>query len=272
VGFFHADPHPGNLLISNGNTINLLDWGMVGRLTPRDRHEVIDLITAIVEKDRRGLVDILLTITGAGDNIDRRALERDLIDVLDSHLVASISDLRLGQLVLDVTEMVRRYHLRIPTDLFMMIKSLVTAEGAVRLIHPEMDLVSEIRPHLKRLAGQRFSLEAAWHGARAFLFRLAAAPTRFPQRIGDIVEKMEQGRLRIEFEHRNLGGLLATLEKISSRLTMGVILGAMIIGSSLIITTGVPPIVYGYPLLGLAGYLIAALLGLWVVYDILRNR
>ncbi len=272
VGFFHADPHPGNLLISNGNTINLLDWGMVGRLTPQDRHEVIDLITAIVEKDSRGLVDILLTITGGGDGIDRRALERDLIDVLDSHLVASLSDLHLGQLMLDVTEMIRNYHLHIPTDLFMVIKSLVTAEGSVRLIHPEMDLVSEIRPHLKHLAAQRFSLDAAWHGARTFLFRLAAAPTRFPQRIGDIVEKMERGRLRVGFEHRNLGDLLATLEKISSRLTLGVILGAMIIGSSLIITTGIPPIVFGYPLLGLAGYLIAALLGLWVVYDILRNR
>ena len=272
VGFFHADPHPGNVLISGGDTINLLDWGMVGRLTPRDRHEVIDLITAIVEKDSRGLVDILLTMTDGGDDIDKRALERDLIDVLDSHLVASLSDLRLGRLILDVTEMIRTYHLQVPTDLFMMIKSLVTAEGTVRLLHPEMDLVSEIRPHLKRLAAQRFSLEAAWHGARAFLFRLAAAPTRFPQRIADIVEKMEQGRLRIGFEHRNLKELLATLEKIFSRLTMGVILGAMIIGSSLIITTGVPPIVFGYPLLGLAGYLIAALLGLWVVYDILRNR
>jgi ubiquinone biosynthesis protein len=83
---------------------------------------------------------------------------------------------------------------------------------------------------------------------------------------------MERGQLRIGFEHRNLAGLQATLEKIFSRLTMGVILGAMIIGSSLIITTGVPPIVYGYPLLGLTGYLIAALLGLWLVFDILRNR
>ena len=111
--------------------------------------------------------------------------------MFDSHPVASISDLGLGQLVLDVAEMICRYHLRIPTDLFMMTKSLVTAEGAVRLIHPEMDLVSEIRPHLQRMAAQRFSLDAAWHGAGAFLFRLAAAPTRFPQRIGDIVKKME---------------------------------------------------------------------------------
>ena len=146
VGFFHADPHPGNVIISNGNSINLLDWGMVGRLTPRDRHEVVDLITAIVGKDSRRLVDTLLTITAGGVDIDRPSLDRDLLDVLDSHLVASLSDLRLGQLVLDVTEMIRKYQLQIPTDLFMMIKALVTAEGTVKLINPEMDLVTEIRP------------------------------------------------------------------------------------------------------------------------------
>ena len=99
VGFFHADPHPGNVLISNGNTINLLDWGMVGRLTPTDRHEVIDLIAAIVERDSRRLVDTLLTITAGSVDIDRRSLERDLLDVLDFHLVDSLSELRLGQLV-----------------------------------------------------------------------------------------------------------------------------------------------------------------------------
>jgi ubiquinone biosynthesis protein len=272
VGFFHADPHPGNVLISNGNTINLLDWGMVGRLTSGDRHEVVDLIAAIVERDSRRLVDTLLTITIGGVDIDRRALERDLLDVLDSHLVDSLSELRLGQLVLDVTEIIRKYHLQIPTDLFMMIKALVTAEGTVQLINPEMDLVTEMRPHLKRLASQRFSPQSIWRGARAFLLKMAAAPTRFPKRIGDIVEKMEQGRLRIGFEHRNLGGLQTTLEKIFSRLTMGIILGAMVIGSSLIITTGIPPIIYGYPLLGLAGYLISAVLGLWLIFDILHNR
>ena len=272
VGFFHADPHPGNVIISNGNTINLLDWGMVGRLTPRDRHEVVDLITAIVEKDSRRLVDTLLTITAGGIDIDRRALERDLLDVLDSHLVASLSDLRLGQLVLEVTEMIRKYQLQIPTDLFMMIKALVTAEGTVKLINPEMDLVAEMRPHLKHLTTQRFNPQSIWRGARAFLLKMATAPTRFPKRIGDIVEKMERGRLRIGFEHRNLGGLQTTLEKIFSRLTMGIILGAMVIGSSLIITTGIPPIVYGYPLLGLAGYLISAILGMWLIFDILHNR
>ena len=272
VGFFHADPHPGNLIISGGNTINVIDWGMVGRLTPADRDEMVDLIAAVVEKDSRLLVDTLLTITAGGMDIDQRSLERDLLDILDAHLVASVSELNLGQLMLEIIDIIRTYRLRVPADLFMVIKALVSAEGAVRLIHPEMDFVAEIRPHLKRLVTQRFKPETLWQGARAFFFKLAVSPFRFPKRIGDIVEKMERGKLRIGFTHRNLEGLQSTLEKTFSRLTMGVILGALIIGSSLIITAGVPPILYGYPLLGLTGYLISAVLGLWLIFDILRNR
>lgn len=271
-GFFHGDPHPGNVLISEDNTIVLLDWGMVGRLTPRDRSEMVDLITAIVEKDSRLLVDTLLTITTGEIDIDRRSLERDLLDILDAHLVASLSELRLGQLVLEIMELIRKYRLSVPADLLMMIKSLVTAEGTVRLIHPEMDIVTEMRPHLKRLAAERFNPQLLWQGARTFLFKLAASPARFPRQIGDIIEKMERGKLRIGFEHRHLGGLLKTLEKTFSRLTMGVILAALIIGSSLIVTAGIPPIFHGYPLLGLTGYLISAVLGLWLIFDILHNR
>ncbi len=272
AGFFHADPHPGNMLISADGTLNLLDWGMVGRLTERDRDEMVDLIAAILEKDSRRLVDTLLTITGGGTDIDRRSLERDLLDIVDAHLVASVSELRLSRLVMEIMDMIGKYRLRIPTDLFMMIKSLVTAEGTVQLIYPQMDIAAEMAPLIKRLATRRFSPEVVWHGVRSLLFRLAAAPTRIPERIGDLFEKMEQGKLQIGFEHRNLAELRKTLEKTFSRLTMGVILAAMIIGSSLIITAGIPPIYHGYPLLGLSGYLVSALLGLWLVFDILRNR
>jgi ubiquinone biosynthesis protein len=272
VGFFHADPHPGNVLIAEGKTICLLDWGMVGRLTPRDRNEMVDLIAGIVEKDSQRLVDSLLTITAGGIDVDQRSLERDLLDILDAHMVASLSELRLGQLIMELTEIIRKYNLHLPTDLFIMIKALVTAEGTVQMIHPEMDLVTEMQPHLKKLAVRRFDPVSIWHGISSFLFKLAASPARFPKRIRDIVEKMERGKLRIGFEHQNLDGLQKTLEKTFSRLTMGVILGSMVIGSSLIITTGIPPIIYGYPLIGLTGYLISAVLGLWLIFDILRNR
>jgi len=271
-GFFHADPHPGNTIIRNGDTICLLDWGMVGRLTAADRFELIDLLAATVEKDSARLADIILDIAQAGAEIDRRGLERDLMDILDAHLAGSVAELHLGRLMLDIMDIIQDYRLRVPSNLFMMIKALVTAEGSVRLLDPSLDVVSEVRPYVRRLTMERFKPHVIWHALRNLAFKLAASPSRFPRRMSTLLSKMETGRLNIGFEHHNLGGLQQTLDQIFSRLTMGVIVAALIVGSSLIITTGIPPLFYGYPLLGLIGFLISAVFGLWLLYDIVRRR
>jgi ubiquinone biosynthesis protein len=270
-GFFHADPHPGNLLIS-GDTLSLLDWGMVGRLTVQDRHELLNMMTAIVERDAQRLTDTLLEITYGKVDLDPQELERDLLNLMDYHITASLEDLRLDRLFIDIIEIVRKHGLHIPPNHFITLKSLITAEGTARLLYPQLDTVAEMEPHIRRLAAQRFKPEVLWGHLRTMIFELAASPAKLPRRIGEIIRKLEHGDLRLHFEHHNLADLRATLEKIFSRLTMGIIAAAMIIGSSLIITTGIPPLVQGYPILGLVGYLIAAVLGLWVVYDILRNR
>jgi ubiquinone biosynthesis protein len=271
-GFFHADPHPGNIMVVDGNSLCLLDWGMIGRLGTKDRIHLIDLLAATVEKDSERLVDTLLTVSRASDTSDPQALERDVLEMLDIHMAGSVAEIRIGELMLDITDLIRKYRLRVPPDLFMMIKALVTAEASVRRIYPELDVISEIRPHVQRLAAQRFAPRRMFERLKVLLLKVASSPGEFPRRIGDIVAKMERGDFRLRFEHHHLDDLTSTLDKIFSRLTLGVIVGAMVIGSSLIITTGLPPLIGGYPLLGLAGYCISAVVGLWVVYDILRNR
>jgi ubiquinone biosynthesis protein len=233
---------------------------------------LIDLLAATVEKDSERLVDTLLAVSRAAEDTDPRALEKDVLELLDIHMASSVAEIRIGELMLDITDLIRNYRLRVPPDLFLMIKALVTAEASVRLIDPGLDVVSELRPQVRRLAAQRFKPKRMFDRFRALLMKMAASPGQLPHRVGGIIAKMERGDLRLRFEHHNLQDLTSTLDKIFSRLTLGVIVGAMIIGSSLIITTGVPPLVGGYPLLGLAGYCTSALVGLWVVYDILRSR
>jgi len=270
-GFFHADPHPGNLLISDGETLSLLDWGMVGRLTQQERHELINMMAAIVERDAQRLTDAIVVMT-SGRSVDRQELERDLLDLMDYHITATLEDLRLDRLFIDIIGIVRKHGLRIPTNHFITLKALITAEGTARLLYPQLDTVGEMEPQIRRLAALRFRPEIIWRHLRTLLFEIAGSPTKLPRRLSEIIGKLERGDLRLRFEHHNLDDLLATLDKTFSRLTMGVIAAAMIIGSSLIITTGIPPLFMGYPVLGLCGYLLAAVLGLWLVYDILRNR
>jgi ubiquinone biosynthesis protein len=271
-GFFHADPHPGNLLIADGETMSLLDWGMVGRLTQQDRHVLLNLMAAIVERDAQRLCDALLVITSGSSDLERQELERDLLNLMDYHITATLKELHLKRLIIDMMTIVRKYGLRIPSNHFITLKSLITAEGTARLLYPQLDVVGEMEPYVRRLAALRFKPDVLWRHLRTLIFEIAASPTKLPRQIGEIIHKLERGNLRLRFEHHNLADLLTILDKTFSRLTMGIIAAAMIIGSSLIINTGIPPLYLGYPVLGLVGYLISAVLGLWVVFDILRSR
>ena len=271
-GFFHADPHPGNLIIRHDGVLCILDWGMVGRLTDGDRYELIELISAVTERDSKRLVDALLLITQAQSGVNRRALERELLDILDSYAAVPIGEINMGSALLDITAVLREFRIRVPSDLAVMIKALVTSEGTARQIYPDLDVFSEAEEQVKLLATKRFRPKAVWRGIRNLFFHLVSLRENLPARMASIVEKVERGDLSIRFEHENLGGLRRTMENVSNRLTFGVIIGAMIIGSSMIITTGVEPLLFGLPALGLIGYLISGILGLWLIFNIIRTR
>jgi ubiquinone biosynthesis protein len=271
-GFFHADPHPGNLLVADGRRLCLLDWGMVGRLSERDRFELVDLIKSVVEKDSEALVDSLLILTKGEYGIDRRGLERELLDILDTYFSVPIKDMNLGHLLLDITTLLRGYRLRLPTDLVIMIKALITAEGTARQIYPELNIISQAEESIKRLAAERFRPGRLWHDLRGSIRHFMALQHQFPLRAFRIMDKLDRGELAIRFEHENLERLRRTLEHTFNRLTSGVIIAAMIIGSTMIITTGVGPLLFGFPALGVIGYLISGLLGLVLVFNIIRSR
>jgi ubiquinone biosynthesis protein len=271
-GFFHADPHPGNVHITRNNDICFLDWGMVGRLTDDDREELINLVDTIVKRDSARLVEALLLFANTRGSIDRRGLERDLLDVFDTYYALPLKDLSLGHLLLDLTELLGKYQLQIPADFSVMVKALVSAEGTARMLHPDLNVIAEAEPHIRELVGDRFRPRALLKNLRYMALRALALQKQLPRRLLQIVEKVERGNLSVQFEHKNLDPLQNTLENTFNRLTFGIIIAALIIGSSLIVTTGVKPLLFGLPALGLIGYCISACLGLWLVWNIIRKR
>ena len=271
-GFFHADPHPGNVLILDNNVFCLMDWGMVGRLTRRTRYELIDLINAVVDKESDRIREILINLTQADGRAIPRVLERQILDILDTYHSLPIQELNLGQLLLDISTMLRENRLTLPVDLAIMIKALITAEGTAREIYPDLNVVEEAKPYVRQLAMERWNPKVLWSDLRRNISTLFNLQRELPQRLRQIIEKIDRGELNIRFQHANLGGLRSTLENITNRLTLAVIIGALIIGSSMIITTGVKPLLFGFPALGIIGYLVSGVLGLWLVINILRSR
>ncbi len=272
-GFFHADPHPGNFLVVDEHKLCLLDWGVVGILPSEIRYELVELIAAIVDMEAEKVFDILISLTGANvAQINERVLLRDILEILHLYHSVTVGKLDLGQLLMDLNNMLRTHHIKLPSDLALMFKAMVTAEGTARQLYPELNVIAELEPFINRLSRERWSPSQIWRRFTRHLRLFLKLQQNLPGSIQRILRKLEHGELNIRFRHENLGGLQKSLDNVSNRLSFSIILGAVIIGSSMIITTGVKPLIFGYPVIGLVGYLISAILGLVVVFNIFRSR
>ena len=272
-GFFHADPHPGNFLVVKDNQLCLLDWGVVGILPSETRYELVELISAIVDMQAEKVFDTLVSLTGANvAEINARLLVRDILEILHLYHSVPVGKLDLGQLLMDLNSMLRTHHIKLPSDLALMFKAMVTAEGTARRFYPELDVIAEIEPFIRRLGVERWSPAQIWKRLARQLRSYLKLQSNLPGAIQRILQKVEQGDLNIRFKHENLGGLQKSMDNISNRLSFSIILASLIIGSSMIITTGVKPLIFGYPAIGLVGYLFSAIVGLLVVVNIFRGR
>lgn len=271
-GFFHADPHPGNFLIDEDENLILLDWGMVGRLTDKVRFELVDLISAVVENDVEIITDILLGFTIGQEKVNRDVLQNEVLEVISLFTRMPIKEVNLGQLLLELTSILRAHGRILTTDLSIMIKALITAEGTAKMLYPDLDVISEAEPLVKRLSRSRFSpgnILKIIHRNIRHIFRFQH---EFPRQALGIISKLDRGELAIRFRHENLEGMQSTMERIVNRLVVGIITGALFLGSSMVILADSGPKLWGYPTLGVIGYIIALVLVLKLIAAMIRSR
>ena len=270
-GFFHADPHPGNIFILPGNVICYLDFGMMGRIGRKSREHFADLIMNIVRRDEVKVTDALVRLTISDEEPNHNALERDVAEFIDQHFYRPLKELDLGKLLHQLLEMAARHRLTVPPDLFLMIKALSTAEGVGRVLDPDFDATERAAPFVRRIQLQRLHpkrvAEDIYDSGSDFLHLIK----EIPGELREILRQARQGRVKIEFEHRGLEPMLSTHDRISNRLAFAIVLASLIIGSSLIVLSGIPPKWHGIPVIGLAGFIIAGVMGLWLLFSIIKR-
>lgn len=272
-GFFHADPHPGNLLIMDDQRLCLIDWGLAGRLTEQDRFLLIEMLQAIAEKDSHALVAVLLRMSNTvKDTSSTGAMERDLLGLLDRFTAGESKLTDLGKMLMEMLALVGKHQLTLPTDYVVMIRALVIAEGSARQVYPELDVIAELGSYVHRLARRRYRPEKIWKTIRGSFVEFWLAQQDIPRRIEQFAAKAERGDLGLNLRLEKIERLMAVVESASNRLTAGIITGALIIGSSMIITTGVGPFLFGFPALGVIGYVLSVMLAVWILYTILRRK
>ncbi len=271
-GFFHADPHPGNIMLLPDGTLGYLDWGMVGRLAVSTRSDLLDFIAAVADRDSERVVAVLLKTTDAKAVRHPAPLERDILDILDGYTSLGLEEINVGRMLMEMTHVVRRHDIRIPPDLAVMNKALLTAQGTARLFDPRLNVIAEAEPFVRSLVRKRYAPRSMFETLRRMGQAIFSLHRTLPRRLESVFGKLEHGELAIRFRHENLDGLIDSLENASNRLSLAIVLAAMFVGSSMIIATDLEPKILGVPALGVIGYFISGLLGLWLAFIIIRRR
>lgn len=271
-GFFHADPHPGNIMVLEGNVIAPLDYGMVGYLDESTIEELSDVLVGVVRKDVPRVLRSFERLGISHQPEDRTGLEQALMDFINRYYQVPLKQLNVNILASEIFEIVQKFRLKLPANLALMLKAIVTVEGLGKTLYPEFDIISEVRPYVRRISLRRFDPRRRFRDGLAVLDDLYRLAEDIPQSARDIITKIRQGELRVQFEHRNLDNLISEMDRSSNRIASALIIAALIMGSSMVVQASVGPRLLGLPMLGLIGYLLASLLGLKLVWDILRSK
>lgn len=271
AGFFHGDPHPGNLLVTNDGRLCFLDWGLVGHLTPRLRLALAEFWEAAVARDAEGVVRVAMELAAEDARPNARELEREVSLVLREELDFESGRPALGRAMVRLLFIFGQGGIPLARDYALMAKAILSIEETGRILDPDFDL----RPHasevLRELWIQRWGARAIARRTREAARQLLPGLGELPADLSRVVRRLGHDNLAINLHHRGLGEHDEAMKVAANRIALGVIIGALIIGSSLVVTTGASPRLFGLPALGIIGYIVSALLGLRVIWDIIRH-
>ena len=270
-GFFHADPHPGNIFVLPANVICYLDFGMMGSIDRQSREDFADLVHSVVNRDEARAMQALLTLTQYDDEPDRRLLARDLGDFLGRHLYKPLKDIQMEKLLHQLMDMVSRHRLQMPPDLFLMMKALATVEGVGLSLDPDFEMVSQAAPFIQRVKMEQFRPERVASDIFRSGTELVRLIQEIPGELHELLRQIKRGKVKMEFEHVGLEPMLETHDRTSNRIAFSIVIAALVVGSALIVLSKTPPLLFGIPVIGIIGFLAAAVMGVWLLIAILRK-
>jgi ubiquinone biosynthesis protein len=270
-GFFHADPHPGNIFVLPNNIIAPLDYGMMGSLDDELMEAAGNLLTAIVKKDVNKIIRVFNDICIMETELDVKGLKIDLTDILDRYYQVPLYQLDVGRIINELIEIIRKHRIMLPADLTLMAKALITEEGVGRTLDPDFDFIAIATPYVQKIMARKLDPRRNLKEFVSMLDDFSRLIKVLPADVREIISKIKRDNLNIKFEHRGLEYFITELDKASNRLSFSLIIAALIVGSSFIIQVDKGPFVFGFNFIGVSGYLIAAILGLWLVIAIIRS-
>ncbi|APW59800.1 ABC1 kinase family protein [Paludisphaera borealis] len=263
-GFFHADPHPGNLRVLPGGVIAPLDYGMFGQLDGRTRERIADLLAGLIAQDVDRVLKALDALDVRGDQVDPKALRRDVDELIHAYPELSLDAIDLSVLLRELVRVIRTHHLHIPPDLVLLIRSLVTIESTGRQLDPHFDIARQLEPPLRALALRRYHPIRLLNQSVRTAEDLQRIATLLPDLLSHSLESIKRGELNVKFDLQGFERLVKQLIRASNILAMGIVISGLLVASSLVLRVGPASLAY-------TGYAAGVILSLWLGWTMSRS-
>lgn len=269
-GFFHADPHPGNLAIVEGERIVFYDFGQVGVIDRITREKAMDLLVGMMRYDVNAVTRALLDIGIGSQSVNQAEFRRDIARLQQKYYGLPLSQINIGEALSELIGLSFRYRVRIPAELSLLVKMLMTVENMVSQLDPQLGIVDIAEPYGKKVMKQRFSARQIKESLGTLLIDYASLAQTLPRDVDNVVKMLEAGEIKIQMEHTNLNRLTNKIDILSNRLALAIILASIIIGTSLVVEESKSNIISRFPIVE-AGFIAGILLGLGLVYSIFKS-
>jgi ubiquinone biosynthesis protein len=273
LGFFHADPHPGNFFLLPDNVLAPIDFGQVAYLSFDDRRLLKEMLLAIIDNDPARMMRALLRADMTSEKTQPDKLAREVESMLDTYHNLPLKDVPVGKVILQTFDLIRKHNVRPPAQFALMLKSLMTIESFALGMAPDFNIIDNLKPYARRLTFPAVEPRQMLRNFRGAIRDAGDLASRLPDDLYTILRKFRQGDFQLKIHHEHLENLVRTVDISSNRISFALIIAALLIGSSLLVPQeGAVLGLVTLQALGILGYVVAAVIGLWLLVSIIRSR
>ncbi len=270
-GFFHADPHPGNILITKEGRMAILDFGIIGKVDNKLLEHLSAVFVGLINFDVESMVEEMVSFGLVNRNADLRRIKRDLIDIILPVYGKEIGDVNVAKVMDDIINMGRKHHFRFPTDYLLIFKTFSFLESTGRKLNPDFNFLDFAKPYAKKIILKKYTPDAIFNECKNISIGYSNIVKRFPADYKVLVDKLKEDDLSINFIHRNLDIMSKEMDRSANRLSFSIIIAAIVLSSSLFILADVGPKILDISFFGLFGFVIASFLGLGLAIGIFKS-
>ena len=270
-GFFHADPHPGNISVLDDRRLCFLDFGLTGNLVQRDLEVFSDILIGLISRNEQQAAKAVIRLAGSRDYEIARSIERKTAELIDQFQSAQAGDFSLTGVLAELIEVLVDKGLKLPSDLFLLVKSLITIEGVATALYPQFDFAAHLEPFVETLVRERYSPGRLRSKVFAAAEDFAEIVQSIPGDYYKLVDTLSAGHSKVSIDQGSIRPVRTSFLQASSALVSAIVLGSLIVGSSIVIHSGAPPLWHDVPVIGVAGFIAAGVVGLGLLVKVIRT-